>query len=52
MPLYLTEADVTATLSMADAVRVLDAAARKIADRAAAAGERGRGAAPGVAGRA
>jgi ornithine cyclodeaminase/alanine dehydrogenase-like protein (mu-crystallin family) len=32
MPLYLTEADVAATLSMHDALRLLDAAARKIAD--------------------
>jgi alanine dehydrogenase len=30
MPLYLTEADVAATFSMTDALRVLDAAARKV----------------------
>ena len=35
MPLFLTEADVAATFSMADALRVLDAAARKIADGSA-----------------
>jgi alanine dehydrogenase len=35
MPLYLTEADVAATFSMTDALRVLDAAARKIADGSA-----------------
>jgi alanine dehydrogenase len=35
MPLYLTEADVVATFSMTDALRVLDAAARKIADGSA-----------------
>lgn len=31
MPLYITEADVAATFSMTDALRVLDAAARQIA---------------------
>lgn len=31
MPLYLTEADVAATFTLTDALRVLDAAARKIA---------------------
>jgi ornithine cyclodeaminase/alanine dehydrogenase-like protein (mu-crystallin family) len=35
MPLYLTEEDVRATFSMADAFGVLDAAARKIADGSA-----------------
>jgi ornithine cyclodeaminase/alanine dehydrogenase len=35
MPLYLTESDVAATLSMNDAIDVLDAAARKIADGSA-----------------
>jgi len=35
MPLYLTESDVAATFSMTDALRVLDAAARKIADGSA-----------------
>jgi alanine dehydrogenase len=35
MPLYLSEADVAATFTMSDALRVLDAAARKIADGSA-----------------
>jgi ornithine cyclodeaminase/alanine dehydrogenase-like protein (mu-crystallin family) len=35
MPLSLTESDVAATFSMSDALRVLDAAARKIADGSA-----------------
>ena len=35
MPLYLTEADVDATLTMADALRLLEEAARKIADGSA-----------------
>lgn len=35
MPLYLTEADVSATFTMHDALRVLDAAARNIADGSA-----------------
>jgi alanine dehydrogenase len=35
MPLYLTEADVAAIFTMSDALRVLDAAARKLADGSA-----------------
>ena len=35
MPVYITEADVDATLTMADALRLLDAAARQIADGSA-----------------
>jgi alanine dehydrogenase len=35
MPLYLTEADVAATFTMTDALRVLDAATRNIADGSA-----------------
>jgi ornithine cyclodeaminase/alanine dehydrogenase-like protein (mu-crystallin family) len=35
MPIYITETDVRATFSMNDALRVLDAAARKIADGSA-----------------
>jgi ornithine cyclodeaminase/alanine dehydrogenase len=35
MPLYLTEADVAATLTVSDALGLLDAAARKIADGSA-----------------
>lgn len=35
MPLFLTEADVAATLTMPEALRLLDAAARKLADGSA-----------------